>query len=828
MSMAEDQDMVPPDARPPSPDADSKPSQLNTVPVDDLHPFDLGSVVAQFKGRALISRLALIYASCPSLRSEAAALALPVIKAETFDVASFDSFGGDHDDLWRQEVDLAANSELEKLETELKSVQANLIKESVRMCNMDLGKLFIKVGDNQQALKHLIKTRDYNSTSAQNLEMCMRVIEIHIASGSYNQLLPYVVKAEAALERPVPSAPTSSVPLSAAQVSAKVEEAIRRKEERTRILTRLQIARALSSLGLGAYEKAAREFLAVKGDFEEWAHTVISPTEVAICGSLCALASLRRLALKSELLLNDDFRAYVDEEGYVRDLVDAFVDGKYKDCLSLLEKYSSRHRLTPFLSPHVSSLTASIRRRALVQYYQPFQSVKLSRMADAFGCSEDSLLTEATYLVDSGEIAAKIDLVEKILSTQKADPRSSLFRMTLKEGEACQAASRRAILRMKLVEEAAAAAALVEPSLNMPSAQDTKTPSKTETVDDPYFHYYASLQNQANMLSDTLRTTGYRKAILGNSVPAFQNKTVMDIGAGSGILSFFSVEAGAKHVYACEASDMASKLQLIVDQANRGEANIHLKDKITVNRGKVEARKGPKVDTLVSEPIGVLLLHERMVESYIYARDNFLKPGGAMFPSGGAIHLAPFTDDALYMETLTKASFFRQNMYGVDLSILSEPAMAEVFAQPVVGLFPPSQLTTSTTAIHDINFYDVSLKDLKEFRIPISWAIERTSLMHGIATWFDIQFAAPPSTTPNPTAELIWQASIWSPNELPGQQAQQPIYGPTVYPPPPANGVSTVLSTSPHAGKTHWQQCRLLLCVVPFIFTHVLLFYVSY
>ena len=39
-----------------------------------------------------------------------------------------------------------------------------------------------------------------------------------------------------------------------------------------------------------------------------------------------------------------------------------------------------------------------------------------------------------------------------------------------------------------------------------------------------------------------------------------------------------------------------------------------------------------KVDVLVSEPMGTLLVNERMLETYLYARDNFLKPGGRMFP----------------------------------------------------------------------------------------------------------------------------------------------------------------------------------------------------
>ena len=39
-----------------------------------------------------------------------------------------------------------------------------------------------------------------------------------------------------------------------------------------------------------------------------------------------------------------------------------------------------------------------------------------------------------------------------------------------------------------------------------------------------------------------------------------------------------------------------------------------------------------KVDVLISEPMGTFLVNERMIETYLYARDHFLKPGGKMFP----------------------------------------------------------------------------------------------------------------------------------------------------------------------------------------------------
>ena len=55
--------------------------------------------------------------------------------------------------------------------------------------------------------------------------------------------------------------------------------------------------------------------------------------------------------------------------------------------------------------------------------------------------------------------------------------------------------------------------------------------------------------------------------------------------------------------------------------------------RVEVRKGKVEdMRLDERVDVLVSEPMGTLLVNERMLETYLYARDHFLKPGGRMFP----------------------------------------------------------------------------------------------------------------------------------------------------------------------------------------------------
>ncbi|CAB1352231.1 unnamed protein product, partial [Coregonus sp. 'balchen'] len=76
--------------------------------------------------------------------------------------------------------------------------------------------------------------------------------------------------------------------------------------------------------------------------------------------------------------------------------------------------------------------------------------------------------------------------------------------------------------------------------------QRTEDPSALQ-----YFQFYGCLSQQQNMLQDYLRTATCQKAILLNETD-FKDKVVLDVGSGSGILSFFAIHAGAKRVYAVE------------------------------------------------------------------------------------------------------------------------------------------------------------------------------------------------------------------------------------------------------------------------------------
>ena len=112
--------------------------------------------------------------------------------------------------------------------------------------------------------------------------------------------------------------------------------------------------------------------------------------------------------------------------------------------------HKTRHYLDVHIAPHVLPLTNLIRSKALVQYFQPFSSIKLERMSQAFGWSVDELEQQVVSLIQSGEIKARVDRQNKILKAKETDQRAALFARAIKNGQAMQAANRKLLLRMRL------------------------------------------------------------------------------------------------------------------------------------------------------------------------------------------------------------------------------------------------------------------------------------------------------------------------------------------------------------------------------------------
>ena len=132
---------------------------------------------------------------------------------------------------------------------------------------------------------------------------------------------------------------------------------------------------------------------------------------------------------------------------------------------------------------------------------------------------------------------------------------------------------------------------------------------------DYYFNSYSTFYIHEEMLKDKIRTGSYEKAILNNK-QIFNNKIVLDIGSGTGILSIFACFAGASHVYAIEYADIADYSKEIIKKNNL-ENKIFFKEKVENVELPCE-----KIDIIISEWMGYFLLNESMFDTVLFARDK--------------------------------------------------------------------------------------------------------------------------------------------------------------------------------------------------------------
>lgn len=244
------------------------------------------------------------------------------------------------------------------------------------------------------------------------------------------------------------------------------------------------------------------------------------------------------------------------------------------------------------------------------------------------------------------------------------------------------------------------------------------------TSSDYYFNSYAHFGIHEEMLKDEVRTKSYMRAIMDNP-HLFDGKTVMDVGSGTGVLSIFAAKAGAKKVYAIECSK-------IVDQARNIIAANGFADVIEVMECKVEDLKlDCKVDIIISEWMGYFLFFESMLDTVLFARDKWLKPGGLMFPDKTTLYLCAIEDAQYKSEKID----FWDNVYGLNMSCIKNVALTE----PLVDTVDPEQVITSVEAVFPVDMTTVKVEELS-FAVPFRIRAARSDYLHALVAFFDVEF----------------------------------------------------------------------------------------
>ncbi|KAG7155570.1 COP9 signalosome complex subunit 1-like [Homarus americanus] len=146
------------------------------------------------------------------------------------------------------------------------------------------------------------------------------------------------------------------------------------------------------------------------------------------------------------------FKLFLEVEPQLRDIIFKFYESKYAFCLKLLDELKDVLMLDMYLAPHLNTLYTRIRNRALIQYFSPYMSADLEKMATAFNTTISALEDELMALILDGQIQARIDSHNKILYAKAVEERSMTFERSLEMGREHIMRVKGLILRSALIK----------------------------------------------------------------------------------------------------------------------------------------------------------------------------------------------------------------------------------------------------------------------------------------------------------------------------------------------------------------------------------------
>lgn len=209
---------------------------------------------------------------------------------------------------------------------------------------------------------------------------------------------------------------------------------------------------------------------------------------------------------------------------------------------------------------------------------------------------------------------------------------------------------------------------------------------------------YEDFEFHRGMLDDTHRVDTYRTALTQNP-SLMKGAKVLDVGCGTGVLSAFAMEGGASNVVAVDMVsvpkyDGVDDVQFVIGKPIQ-KAELPIK----------------KFDVVVSEWMGPALYQENIIDMFLYARDKYLKPGGALLPDRGSIYVCGFKSD-------TNGFNGYKTLEYVD----------------------PQNIVTDDYVIHNVDFTTVKLRDT--FKITSDIKFDSNEMVDGLVVWFDTEFTS--------------------------------------------------------------------------------------
>lgn len=230
-----------------------------------------------------------------------------------------------------------------------------------------------------------------------------------------------------------------------------------------------------------------------------------------------------------------------------------------------------------------------------------------------------------------------------------------------------------------------------------------------------------TLERHIGFLADAPRIDAFRRALHATVRPG---DVVVDIGAGTGILSWLACAAGARRVYAIEDGP-------IIGLARKLAAVNGMSDRIEFVRGHSLQTPVPEpADVVVSDLIGEFAFEPGIFDVLTDASVRFMKPGGRTIPAAISLYLAPAESAALRH----RFQFLQDMPCGFDMGPLYEHARKSVYR-----VFPPGDSLLTTPV--EVGRYVMPLAGAPVIALETTVRVARDGCVDALVGWFDAELS---------------------------------------------------------------------------------------
>jgi len=251
------------------------------------------------------------------------------------------------------------------------------------------------------------------------------------------------------------------------------------------------------------------------------------------------------------------------------------------------------------------------------------------------------------------------------------------------------------------------------------------------------------------MMNDVHRNDAYYEGIKTAIKPG---ELVLEIGAGSGLLSMMAAKLGATQVIACEAEPLVAKTATEIVKANGFADTVTILSKISYD---VELGKDlpEKADVLIHEIFDSAIIGEHVLPALEDAKKRLLKPDALIMPRAASIMIALMGGEAAGQYLHVESS------HGFDLSNFNSIASKKIpFYREDIALTPMS----APVDAFRFDFMNQEAFPAEDKILELTATNEGPC--YGVVQWIRIELDANTTWENNPTdtrSSITWQRTIY-------------------------------------------------------------------